>query len=236
MDNNYMQYLELYEDRICEDKEAQIILPTICPHCKRSGRQRFIHAFQTGGEFDNYHAILLSFCYACGSTAVHFLDGNRDQSGLWTYISEKSVPTTGSNITVSNYISDTFPDFTKIYEQSVTAEEAELDLIAGIGYRKAVEFLVSDYLIKFPNKSNGASEDWVKNPKTSLNQKIQKISDPHIQSVSKAIAWIGNDETHYTRRHEDKDINSMKSFIKALLALIELDKTVVEAEQFISKD
>lgn len=105
-----------------------------------------------------------------------------------------------------------------------------------MGYRKSVEFLVSDYLLKFPDKSNNADKNWIKDPKTSLNQKIQKISDSRIQTVSKAITWIGNDETHYTRRHEDKDINSMKAFINALLALIELDKTVAEAEQFTSKD
>lgn len=236
MDSDYMEYLNIDEDEIYKDDEGKIYMPTICPHCKRSGKQRFIHAFKTVGEFDDYDAILLSFCYACKSTAVHFLNGYLDQNDEWTYTSAKSIPAMGENITISDYISDEFPDFKKIYEQSVIAEESELDLIAGMGYRKAVEFLVSDYLIKFPEKSNGASKDWVKNPKISLNQKIQKISDPRIQTVSKAIAWIGNDETHYTRRHEDKGINSMKTFIKALLALIEFDKTVSEAKQFISED
>lgn len=35
-------------------------------------------------------------------------------------------------------------------------------------------------------------------------------------SLAKAATWIGNDETHYTRKYEDKDISDMKKYIRAL--------------------
>ena len=36
--------------------------------------------------------------------------------------------------------------FLTIYNQSLSAEDNNLDQIAGIGYRKALEFLIKDYL------------------------------------------------------------------------------------------
>lgn len=38
--------------------------------------------------------------------------------------------------------------------------------------------------------------------------------------ASRAV-WLGNDETHYTRKWEDKDINDLKSIIELTLHWIE---------------
>jgi hypothetical protein len=39
------------------------------------------------------------------------------------------------------------PTFAKIFEQASTAEDMRLDEVAGVGFRKALEFLVKDYAI-----------------------------------------------------------------------------------------
>ena len=45
------------------------------------------------------------------------------------------------------------PQFDKIYNQALAAESSMLDEIAGLGYRKALEFLIKDFAIhEHPNE------------------------------------------------------------------------------------
>lgn len=124
------------------------------------------------------------------------------------------------------------PQFVEIYAEATLAEQAKLKQISGVGYRKSAEFLIKDYAI---NK-NPTEEDSIKSK--MLMQVITKYLDdfPKIQNLAKAIAWIGNDETHYERRHDDKDIKDLKKFIKAAAQFIAADYDADEALEFTTKD
>jgi hypothetical protein len=98
--------------------------------------------------------------------------------------------------------------FVKIYGQSAAAEAETLDQIAGVGYRKALEFLVKDYCISQDEIAREAIE------REFLGTTIDKrVGDPNIRECAKRAAWLGNDETHYTRKWEDKDIKDLKILI-----------------------
>lgn len=107
--------------------------------------------------------------------------------------------------------------FDKIYNQSLAAETAGLDEIAGLGYRKALEFLVKDFAIhEHPDE-----EEEIK--KLMLSPCIKKyIDNPQIKTLVERSAWIGNDEAHYIRKQENRDVNDMKSFIKATVYFISM--------------
>ncbi|MGK0551932.1 DUF4145 domain-containing protein [Enterococcus faecalis] len=125
-----------------------------------------------------------------------------------------------------------FPDFTKIYNQSIGAEVYKLDQIAGIGYRKSLEFLIKDYAIRLhPQKIDSIKQDYLKDV-------ISKYFGdfPKLQSLATAASWIGNDETHFVRKHEDKDIESMKKFIKSAAMYIATDMDADEAKKFIKPE
>ena len=47
----------------------------------------------------------------------------------------------------SEIITSISPQFASIYNQAYHAEQMDLDQICGVGYRKALEFLIKDYLI-----------------------------------------------------------------------------------------
>ena len=81
--------------------------------------------------------------------------------------------------------------------------------IAGVGYRKALEFLIKDYCIhKTPEKS-----DIIK--RTNLGSVIENfVEDTNIKNCAKRATWLGNDETHYTKKWEDRDISDLKILIK----------------------
>lgn len=74
-----------------------------------------------------------------------------------------------------------------------------------MGYRKSLEFLIKDYAIAFhPDKET----DIVK---SQLSPCINEyIDNKRIKSLATASAWIGNDETHYTRKHEDYNVEHLK--------------------------
>lgn len=107
-------------------------------------------------------------------------------------------------------------DFTKIYNEAKIAEDNGLTLIAGPGYRKALEFLVKDYLIKIkPAKAEKIKE-------MPLGNVIKLIEEKRIESCASRAAWVGNDETHYNRKWIDKDIQDLKNLIKMVVDWIDL--------------
>jgi hypothetical protein len=105
-------------------------------------------------------------------------------------------------------IADLSPRFPKIYNQAAAAEDHELGEIAGPGYRKALEFLIKDYLVSlFPSDAAAIKA-------TFLGRLIQdRVTDANIKSVAERATWLGNDETHYERRWEKNDINDLKKLI-----------------------
>jgi len=67
-----------------------------------------------------------------------------------------------------------------------------------------------------------------------LSQAIDKLQSQKIKDLVKASIWLGNDETHYIKKYEDKDINDMKRFIRALAYFISPELTASEAQEFIN--
>ena len=117
------------------------------------------------------------------------------------------------------------PSFVEIYNQASAAEERDLDQIAGIGYRKALEFLVKDFCIhQTPDEEEAI--------KSKLLGRViaEYIQEPRIKTLAEKATWIGNDETHYIRKHEDRDINDMKNFIQAMVYFAGMELIVEDAD------
>lgn len=108
------------------------------------------------------------------------------------------------------------PNFMEIYGQAAAAEQYGLNQIAGVGYRKALEFLVKDYCIsRQPDKAEEIKSAF-------LGTCIKTyVDDANTKLCAERAAWLGNDETHYVRRWEDKDIGDLKTLIKLTMAWIQ---------------
>lgn len=106
--------------------------------------------------------------------------------------------------------------FTLTYNQAISAESSNLFEISGLGYRKALEYLIKDYLIfEHPEKT-----DLIK--KTFLGTCIDTyILDQNLKLTAKRAVWLGNDESHYVRKWENKDITDLKLLIKLSVNWIE---------------
>jgi hypothetical protein len=106
-----------------------------------------------------------------------------------------------------------------------------LKLVAGPGYRKAFEFLIKDYIT-----SQGAEQDPDKKAaekavveKMLLAACIEKyVKSEQIKQIAKRAAWLGNDEIHYTRKWEGKDLVDLKRLITLTLHWIEIEKLTAD--------
>lgn len=134
------------------------------------------------------------------------------------FIGSDIFPVFPSEKEFSSQIINISSDFVQIYNHAFQAEQYGLDLIAGPGYRKSLEFLIKDYAIK---KSN-------ENDREMITHKLlgdvinQYIDDPRIQDISRRAIWLGNDETHYLRKWKDKDIQDVKTLINLTVNWIEI--------------
>lgn len=112
------------------------------------------------------------------------------------------------------------PKFVAIYNQAEIAESEELDEVAGVGYGKAFEFLIKDYLLE-----GEESEDMIEAIKAkSLHQCIDDhITHNKIKKAASNAKILRNEETHYEREIKDKDTQDLKKLIEATIHWIELD-------------
>lgn len=117
------------------------------------------------------------------------------------------------------------PDYIEIYTQSFFAEQHGLDQLAGMGYRKALEFLVKDYLISvLPDNEEEIRASF-------LSRVINNhVRSERIKACAERAAWLGNDEAHYERKWKSHDIEDLKSLLNLTANWI---LTEIQTEQYL---
>jgi hypothetical protein len=137
------------------------------------------------------------------------------------------LPTELTSKLQSETISKISPDFCSIYAEAEKAEQYQLTLVAGPGYRKALEFLIKDYVIsRYPEMDpdeKAAYKSSVEKQQLAVCIK-DHIKSEQIKAISKRAAWLGNDETHYVRKWGDKDLKDLKRLIALTMHWIEIEQ------------
>ena len=187
--------------------------PDKCPFCHKSIMPKIIHGY----HFDQYLQVLMACPDSdCQQSFIGYYHSPRH-----TTTAEYSGYTTTGNLTKRNFsdsINEISPNFVQIYNQAFQAEQHQLSEICGVGFRKALEFLIKDYLIK----TQPEHEPEIRS--SMLGRVIQtNISDLRIKSVAKRAVWLGNDETHFVRKWECKDLDDLKKLIELTVHWIEME-------------
>lgn len=192
---------------------SKLELPEICPKCGKSFSPTVVLAYLDKDVFknDSYNISAALACDGCDSLlSAHFIAGDGASYSL-----DSCEPVKPTMREFDAVVCSEFPDFVEIYNQAKAAEDYGLDHIAGMGYRKALEFLVKSFAIKQdPSKEEKIKSDM-------LGPVLKKyIDDKYVKQSAKAASWIGNDETHYQRLNEDKDIGDLKRYLDSCLFFI----------------
>lgn len=108
-------------------------------------------------------------------------------------------------------VTATSPSFCKIFTEAAAAESFSLKDCAGPAYRKALEFLIKDFLI-----SSCATDDEKQTIREMqlMNCISNKITSEEIKQCATRATWLGNDETHYSRIWTNHDLEDLKLLIK----------------------
>ncbi|ALM50834.1 hypothetical protein AMR72_16465 [Flavobacterium psychrophilum] len=102
--------------------------------------------------------------------------------------------------------------FEKTYLQSLKAEEEGLDEIAGMGYRKAIEYLVKDLAVS----KNPTDVEQIKGK--TLTAIVKDYFEGDIKKILERAVWLGNDQTHYFKIFEQFDLQMLKNLIDFVLS------------------
>ena len=106
--------------------------------------------------------------------------------------------------------------FIVTYLQSLEAEAMGLNEIAGMGYRKAIEYLVKDWAIHlFPDRKDEILKMW-------LSGIINEFYSGDLKEILERATWLGNDQSHYNKLFEEYDLTHLKELIA--LIMVELDR------------
>lgn len=203
----------------------------VCPVCKANISPFPLYAFAYDTKDCVNHTCILNYCTGCHSPFISTyqvaVNGNGNSEEI-NYIG--SEPNRFAKQNFDDKIAGLSPQFDKIYNQALAAESSGLDEIAGLGYRKALEFLIKDYAIhEYPDEAESIKSK-------PLAQCIKNyISADNIKTLAERSTWIGNDEAHYIRKQEDRDVSDMKSFIQAIVYFIGMMLITEDAASMTSK-
>lgn len=182
--------------------------PDVCPICHHAIAPEFL--LGTLSRNQDEPNIQLDMAFKCTK-----IDCGRMFIGSYYRVSNnnfyfyRAEPLEHKAPTLPHEVAKLSPSFKSINEQSHAAEDYKLTEIAGVGYRKALEFLIKDFCVYIsPDK-----EEEIKNKLLGavINDHVE---DSNLKQCAKRAAWLGNDETHYVRKWEEKDISDLKVLIE----------------------
>lgn len=178
-------------------------IPDECPICHHNIEPRHLFATETAnGAFDFAFKCPRQQCYRV-FIGRYLIDARNGSFHL-----QETTPSTVVVPEMPQDLKALSPDFVETHADALRAEMRGYKRVTGPGYRKSLEFLVKDYcILKHPREAETIRS-------APLGKVIEDfIDDAKIKACAKRATWLGNDETHYVRKWEDKDINDMKNLI-----------------------
>jgi hypothetical protein len=213
-----------------------------CPSCKKEISPKYeFGVFHYSSKSDlrqsileNGHVDCLFECPSCHESIlvryeIAYSINHYDTFEWRPFKLDKISPVPTMKFPFDNSISKVSPRFEKIYTQTIQAKSEGKNELVGIGYRKSIEFLLKDYLIS----QNPDQEDNIS--KKHLSDCINEIDNEKIHDLAKATVWLGNDETHYVRKHEDMGIPELEKFLNTLVSYLVFEIAASDASEFINR-
>ena len=188
--------------------------PDKCPFCHTGMKPTFIAAYNT--HTNGLYVILMNcpMDYCQESFVAYYEPAAKQQHPSHAI----TKPTYNGRTSVGKLMGRIFEDeivsvsegFVKIYNEAFMAEQQGLLEICGVGYRKALEFLIKDYLISKEQDPEIQEKIKGKLLAACINEHVK---DSNVKNTATRAVWLGNDETHYVRKWGEKSLKDLKQLI-----------------------
>jgi hypothetical protein len=206
-----------FPDAQNQNKIANIEIPKKCPICGLLGNISH-QSYRFSPDMNSLQLVYMCPNDDCRSFFITYYQELENNE----YEIHKHEPPELSTTVFPDFVKELSSKFLSIYKQANEARERGLDEIAGVGYRKAFEFLIKDYAKSLDPEDN------------ERNQKIDDafagkvvndhIPDPRVQAVARRALWLGNDETHYIKKWVDYNVTDLIKLIDLTIDWIEIER------------
>lgn len=196
-----------------------------CPFCKSMIEPILLAAFSKTEDGERHFLSLFPCC--CGNYFVSCKETGTSLDALSGWKVGK-FPTVRPKV-FSPVIRTISPTFETIYNEALIAQKQGLLNICGGGYRKALEFLVYDYVIY----KNPTETDAIRKVGQLANVVEKYIDNKTLKAHLTAASWLGNDQLHFERKHVGLQIQDLISFIDDVVSEIELSERVEEKKRLL---
>ena len=205
-----------YNGTNCLEKSILFSAPPFCPLCNIRNRPIIVSE-----NFLRERAYIFFICSNCDSSFLGIYTFNPLPENETPVNPFPTYPLSLEKLFPNQLHYEEFPEiqtfspsFAIIYSQTLSAEKEGLTELTGMGFRKALEFLVRDYLVFLePEKEEDIR-------KLTFANCIKKL-DTDLQEVADGANWLSNDFVHYTKMHHEFNIEDLKEFIDLFVAKIQ---------------
>lgn len=199
------------------------LIPNLCPNCGVSNNPA--NSIATYIVINKYERIgfLTHKCLSCNKTHYSIQRLSLDQNTQTTPKLLCLYPNKKEKRQFHKLIEELSPRFVNVYHQAQMAEQNEAYIIAGMGYRAALEILIKDYVL------NILQEDKNKISKMKLADCIVHYfkgdaeSNVALFNAADVVRIFGNDFAHWEHPEdfsEQESINYIKSYLDIFISTI----------------
>lgn len=204
-----------------------IVKPDTCTYCDKGIDPKIINKFLYN-FYDLYNIVITFKCPCCNEIffAKYQINPIMYPNNYELHYFEV-IGGHKKRLDFSSEIKELSPNFITNYNDAYIAEQSGCTSIVGIAYRRAFEFLIKDYAIKYN------VEDTEKIKKMNLSDCVKEyFKDAETKDLLVRTTWIGNDFTHYENKHTNINIDDLKQLIELSMRKIEDE---IKKQNYISK-
>ena len=215
MNTKTTELIEAFSPNLDNNLELEVNFFNTCPYCyygiELKHHNPTNYHDKCSDNQEQFNVISLHNCPHCHKYFIieHHMITNKNS------IKEKSqsiYPTTAPDLKINEDIKQISPEFYDIYNQCLIAKNIGLNQLYGMGFRKALEKLITDFIItENPNDRNNIL-------KMTLHNRIKTyFKESDIETASLACKWLGNNETHYKNCNDEQDLQLLEDLIEDTL-------------------
>jgi hypothetical protein len=210
-------------------------LPLVCPNCRSNAM--FSITGKASADRDEEHVYTVEVplhCTNCKRATIARYEGEDTSLGLGldefeglSVVFRHTVPVAPANRS-SAVLAKISPDFLKAFDEAEAASANGFEDLSGAGLRRALEFLVTDYVrAKHPTE--------VPDPNTAVGNLIKHhFKVPEIQMLAEEALKAGHDYVH-TQRRTKRTLAEFRTLVLLISRFIEMQESEDEMQRAISE-